>query len=156
MNISNWAEPAAFQSDRKGQYMRKFLLTVSLLVVMPTANANPAGSLKEFFLDFAEKSGYGQTIAISAGHKFLIDNAATPVWGNATCPPHDDARIWWVGGVPLTGRTSCIVIEKDSKAALVFFKKGQDVVSEQWAVEKPARGQTVLRRPNGQYIAEAR
>lgn len=135
--------------------MRKLILAASLLIVMSVANADPVGSLKEFFVDFAEKAGYGQTIAISAGHKFLIDNAATPVWGNATCPPHDDARIWWVGGVPLTGRTSCIVVEKDTKTVLVFFKKGQDVVSERWAVEHPARGQTVLRRPNGQYLAEA-
>lgn len=135
--------------------MRKFMLTISLLVVASAASADPVGSLKEFFIDFAEKAGYGQTIAIPAGRKFLLDGTATIVWGDATCPPHGDARIWWVGGEPLTGRTSCIVIEKDTKTVLAFYKKDDNVVSERWAVEHPARGQTVLRRPNGQYLAEA-
>lgn len=136
--------------------MRKLLVAPALFTLLFAMRAN-AGTLSEYFLDIAEKAGFGQTIAIPPGHKFLIDGAATPVFGNAVCPGEGDMRVWWVGGhAPIGSGSSCIVIEKESKAVLAQFKQGHDLAVERWTVEHPARGQTVLRRPNGSYIAEAR
>lgn len=135
--------------------MRKFILAASLLVVMSAATADPVSSLKEFFMDFGEKAGFGQTLVIPSGHPVMLDGAVHTVWGNSVCPTRRDARIWYVGGEIPTGGTSCIVVEKDTKQVLAQFKRNREVVTEWWTVERPAQGKTVLRRPNGSFVAKA-
>lgn len=133
--------------------MKKHISVAALLGLVTIAQAGIADGLKNWLNADADKAGMAQTVVIAPGYKMRIADKVVPIFGSQRCPSADGVRVWFFGGDP-HGGTGCVVIEKDTVAVAARFVLDGKEVNETWAVERRAPGQTFLRRPNGDYLAQ--
>lgn len=134
--------------------MKRSLILACLLTLAGGAQADVTADLKNWFMANAEKSHMAETVVVAPGFKMLISGKAAPVFGNQPCPRADGVRVWFFGGDP-QGGSGCMVIEKNTASVQAQFVLDGKKVAEVWAVERRAPDQTLLRRPNGDYLAQA-
>ncbi|MCX4176906.1 MULTISPECIES: hypothetical protein, partial [Paraburkholderia] len=129
----------------------------SLISVSLVAFARPyIADLAQFYLN---EAGMPQPqLVMKPGYQVLIDGHAVPIVGNDECPQEKDAqKAFWLGGrpddIPAMG---CVVVGSTTKEVHVRVNSN---VLEVWKVVHQERGgfpATLLVRPNGDYIAEAK
>ncbi|MFL1449440.1 hypothetical protein ACI77O_13665 [Pseudomonas tritici] len=95
------------------------------------------------------------TLFIKPGYKMLVSGQPAPVFGSQKCPPADTDMWKLVGPDSDEGMPTCIVIAPDTEtvSVTVGFPKGP--AAENWTVERSG-DRTMLRRPDGSYLAEAK
>lgn len=133
--------------------MNQKSIIVSLFLVASTAMTH-AGTLKDWFVEFTRANLGVETIVIAPGYKVLIAGKSVPVFGNQLCPRPDGTHVWFVGGEP-DGGSGCIVVQKDTVTVLARIVVEGKMLVELWSVEHRGADQMLLRRPNGEYIAQA-
>lgn len=130
-------------------------------LIVASAIAYPyARDLARYYMD---QSGMGNPdIVIGPGYKVQVDGHAVPILGLDPCP--EDSRPWkayWLGGRPDDGLrpfTGCVVVKPDTKTVRVQLLTGGAPVMETWTVEHREHNgmpATVVKRPNGDYVAPA-
>lgn len=131
-----------------------FAVGSALSVLGLSAQADAGEEMKKWFIDSTEKNHMAETLVIAPGYRLLIEGKSVPVVGMQECPPAAGMRVWFFGGDP-HGAAGCIVIQKDAATVEAQFVLGGKTVSETWAVERRIPDHTLLRRPNGDYLAQA-
>lgn len=134
--------------------MKRSLILACLLALAGGAQAGVMTDLKNWFMASAEKDHMAETVVITPGYKMLIGGKSAPVFGNQLCPRADGIRVWFFGGDP-QGGSGCMVIEKDTASVQAQFILDGKKVAEVWTVERRAPDKALLRRPNGDYLAQA-
>ncbi|MFM0416971.1 hypothetical protein [Paraburkholderia aromaticivorans] len=108
---------------------------------------------------YLNKAGVPQPLlVIKPGYRVLIDGRPVPIVGNDECPRERDAQnAFSLGGRPDdTPAMGCVVVGPTTKEVHVRVNSS---FLEVWKVVHQERGGfpvTLLVRPNGDYIAEAK
>ena len=143
--------------------MNKSTLKVALLMVGAAAGLatglTRAGVLQDLGAAAYKAAGSpSYTVVIPPGARLMIGGKATVVSGGDLCPP-SSTNTWVVGGQSEMGH-SCIVVAPDTKAVPVdVYGPNGERTREIWAVERQERNGVPtleLKRPNGEYVAQAR
>lgn len=95
------------------------------------------------------------TLVIKPGYKMLVGGQPAPVFGSQKCPPGDKNMRELVGPDSDEGMPTCIVITPDTETVSVTVGFPNGPSAETWTVERSG-DHTMLRRPDGSYLAEAK
>jgi hypothetical protein len=138
------------------KHARAVAIGVTAVIVL-TALAWPyALDLARLYMD--EASVPQPQLVMQPGFQVLIDGHATAIVGNDVCPREEDPqKAFWLGGRPVyIPATGCVVVGPTTKEVRVQQIGGP---SEVWKVVRRERSgfpATMLERPNGEYIAQAK
>lgn len=134
--------------------MKKRIALAALSMLALTAQADVTESLKSWFVANAEANQFAETAVIAPGYQMGIAGQSVPVFGTQPCPRADGVHFSFFGGEPQRD-SGCVVIRTNTAAVQARFILDGKAIAETWAVERGANHQTLLRRPNGDYVAQA-
>lgn len=97
-------------------------------------------------------------LVLKPGYQVLLDGHPSPIFGADVCPQEvDPQKAFWLGGrpdeLPMKG---CVIVEPTTTEVRVLLSPH---VTEVWKVVHTQRDGfpvTLVLRPNGDYIAEAK
>ena len=97
-------------------------------------------------------------LVLKPGYQVLIDGHPSPVFGTDECPRDEDPqKAYWLGGRPDDIPTrGCVVVGPATTHVRVRVSRD---VTETWKVIHQGRDGlpvTLVQRPNGEYVADAR
>jgi ribosome modulation factor len=138
------------------EHSRAVAIGVTAVIVLVAFARPHLADLAQFYLG---EAGMPQPqLVMRPGYQVLIDGHPTPIAGNDECPQEKDPqRAFWLGGrpdeIPAMG---CVVVGPATKEVHVQVNSS---VLEVWKVVHQERNGfpvTLLERPNGDYIAQAK
>jgi len=140
--------------------------SVRLLVAVVTsltAGASHSGVLQDIGATADKAIGSPTyTVVIPPGTLLNVGGRATVVSGGDLCPrdPVPPSKyVWFMGGHPVDGH-ECVVIGPDTKDVPVALHSSAGVrTSEIWTVDRQEHNGIAvlgLKRPNGDYVADAK
>ncbi|WP_321935333.1 hypothetical protein [Paraburkholderia sp. J8-2] len=137
-------------------HSRAVAIAVTALVVLAAVVRPYAGALARYYLD--EAGGAHPQFVMKPGYTVLIDGQATPVFGVDECPLESDpSKAYWLGGrpddIPLVG---CIVVGPETKEVRVRVRSREPEVWKVVHQERDGFPVTLVQRPNGDLVTEAK
>jgi hypothetical protein len=138
------------------EHSRAVAIGVTALIVLVGFACPYAVDLAQ---DYMKQAGTPQPkMVMKPGYQVLLDGRATPIVGNDHCPTVEDPqKAFWLGGrpddIPASG---CVVVGPETKEVHVQVIGS---ASEVWKVVRRERNglpETLLERPNGEYITRAK
>lgn len=156
--MANAFTSALGKLERRARYTA---IGVTGLIVASVIALPYMRDLTRYYMD---QSGMGNPdLVLRPGYKVQVNGHAVPILGFDPCP--DDPRPWkdyWIGGRPEDGvrpLTGCVVVKPGTNTVRVQLLTGGEPVMETWTVERREQAgmpATIVKRPNGDYVAPAK
>ncbi|WP_175816932.1 hypothetical protein [Burkholderia diffusa] len=136
------------------EHARAIVIGVTVVIVLIALALPYAERLARFYM--SQGAVPEPQLVMAPEYRVLIDGHATSILGNDACPREDDPqKAYWLGGrpdeIPSTG---CVVVGPTTKEVRIQVIGGP---LEAWRVVRRERNglpETLLKRPNGEYVAQ--
>ncbi|MDD1494035.1 hypothetical protein DF016_10625 [Burkholderia stagnalis] len=136
------------------EHARAIAIGVTVVIVLITLALPYAERLARFYMS---QAALPETqLVMAPEYRVLIDGHATSIVGTDVCPREEDPeKAYWMGGRPYEiPSMGCVVVGPATKEVRVQVIGGP---LEAWKVVRRERNglpETLLKRPNGEYVAQ--